>query len=210
MSDVPLRRYTDLPSLIYLLSKRKLTLLNPRSWDDKNDSRYLEIYRKKRKLESVLALCFSQSEETYHHWRVFAPGSGGVCIRFDREALLTAVTEESPQPVICRPVTYLTVADIKESPPKTRNLPFLKRRAFEPENEFRMVFESEGWEMEKLDIDIPLSCVKRVTLSPWMHDALSADVKAVLKSIKGCSGLEIVRSTLISNDQWQKHGEKAV
>lgn len=208
MTDLPLRRYTDLPSLIYLLSKRKITLLNPQSWDDKNDSRYLEIYRKRKNLESVLALCFSQSEETYHHWRVFAPGPAGVCIRFDRAALLNAVEDNIL--VTCRPVKYLTVPDIKKSAPKIATLPFLKRRAFEPENEFRMVYASVGEEMATLDIDIPLSCVKRVTLSPWMHDALSADVKTVLKTIRGCSGLEVVRSTLISNDQWQKHGEKAV
>jgi hypothetical protein len=107
-------------------------------------------------------------------------------------------------------VKYLTVPDIKKSPPKIGTLPFLKRRAFEPENEFRMVYASVEKELVTLDIDIPLSCVKRVTLSPWMHDALSGDVKTVLKTIRGCSGLEVVRSTLISNDQWQKHGEKAV
>jgi len=208
MSEAPLRRYTDLPSLIHLLSQRKITLLNPRSWDDKNDSRYLEIYRKKKSLESVLALCFSQSEDTYHHWRVFAPGPAGVCIRFDRASLLNAVRDNLL--VTCRPVRYLTVPDIKKSSPKIPDLPFLKRRAFEPENEFRMVYDAVGTEMMKLDIEIPLSCVKRVILSPWMHDDLSSDVRRLLKQIKGCSGLEVVRSTLTSNDQWQKHGEKAV
>jgi hypothetical protein len=81
-----LRRYTDIPALISVLSERKITLLDPASWDDKNDSRFLALYKDKEKLQSVLALCFTQTDEMYHHWRVFANGSAGVCIRFDRSA----------------------------------------------------------------------------------------------------------------------------
>lgn len=60
MNTEYLRRYTDLTSLMYLLHKRKITLLDPASWDDKNDSHYLTLYKEKRKLRSVLALCFSR------------------------------------------------------------------------------------------------------------------------------------------------------
>lgn len=70
MSGDYLRRYTDLTALIYLLRKRKLTLLDPGSWDDSNDSHYLTLYKEKRKLKSVLALCFMQTDERYHHWSV--------------------------------------------------------------------------------------------------------------------------------------------
>ena len=80
MSENYLRRYTDLTALIYLLHKRKITLLDPASWDDKNDSHYLTQYKEKRKLKSVLALCLMQSDERYHHWSVFTPGPSGVCI----------------------------------------------------------------------------------------------------------------------------------
>ena len=65
-----LRRYTDLPALLYLLRTRSITLLDPSSWDDKNDSYYLEKYKEKKSLQTVLALCLSTAEETYHHWRV--------------------------------------------------------------------------------------------------------------------------------------------
>jgi hypothetical protein len=53
MSSDYLRRYTDLTALIYLLRRRKLTLLDPSSWDDRNDSYYLTLCREKRKLKSV-------------------------------------------------------------------------------------------------------------------------------------------------------------
>jgi len=86
-----LRRYTDIPALVYLLTERKITLVDPQSWDDANDSYYLSLYREKKKLGSVLALCFTQTSERYHHWRVFAHGSGGVCVSFKRPELVKAV-----------------------------------------------------------------------------------------------------------------------
>ena len=75
MSKEFLRRYTDVPALIYFLRERKITLLDPQSWDDSNDSHYLTLYREKNRLRSVLALCFTQTSETYHHWRVFSGGT---------------------------------------------------------------------------------------------------------------------------------------
>ncbi|HNC85208.1 MAG TPA: hypothetical protein PK999_19310, partial [Nitrospira sp.] len=68
MSNASLRRYTDIPALTYLLTKQKITLLDPKSWDDSNDSHYLSLYKQRNKLKSLLALCFTQADETYHHW----------------------------------------------------------------------------------------------------------------------------------------------
>ena len=59
-----LRRYTNLPALLYLLRERKITLLDPASWDDKNDSYFLSLYHQKKQLKSVLALCFTPAFET--------------------------------------------------------------------------------------------------------------------------------------------------
>ena len=81
------------------MTQRKITLLDPQSWDDSNDSRYLALYKEKKKLTTVLALCFTQASETYHHWRVFANGSSGICITFHSVELLEAVQKEQA----CRP-----------------------------------------------------------------------------------------------------------
>jgi hypothetical protein len=157
MSSTYLRRYTDIPALISLLSTRKITLLDPESWDDKNDSHYLTLYREKKKLRSVLALCFTQADETYHHWRVFANGSGGGCIRFHRAELLKAVKKLPGLRI--RTVTYLKLIEIRDRTLAISELPFLKRYPFEDENEFRMIYESPTKKLPKLDIPIPLSCV---------------------------------------------------
>lgn len=207
MSADYLRRFTDLTALMYLLHKRKITLLDPASWDDKNDSYYLTQYKLKRKLKSVLALCFAQTDETYHHWSVFAPGSSGVCIKFNRDDLLTEVSEH--EHIHMKAVTYLKLNEIRGKTLKVAELPFLKRHAFEHECEFRMIYTSKTEKLPSLDIPIPLSCIEKITLSPWMHPILSSYVKETLRAIRGCMHLDIVRSTLIGNAEWKSLGEDA-
>lgn len=193
--------------MIHLLRYRELTLLDPRSWDDKNDSYYLDQYREKKGLKSVLALCFTQANETYHHWRVFAPGSAGVCIRFNAAALAPALRKVPG--LRLKPVEYLSVAELRKTRITSSRLPFLKRAAFQPENEVRLLWESKAEERTWLPVPIGLDAVSRVTLSPWLHPVLAEEVKALLKSVDGCAKLKVYRSTLISNAEWMKHGAAA-
>jgi hypothetical protein len=199
-----LRRYTTLPALIYLLTQRQITLLNPERWADRNDSYFLKLYREKKKLESVLALCFTQASETYHHWHVFANGPSGVCISFDRVALFDAIADV----VRHGPVRYLKLGEMRNERLTTEELPFVKRYPFEDEREYRIICDSRN-ECQSLDLTIPLSCINRITLSPWLHRALFRQVKNLLLTIKGTSGPLIVRSTLIGNDEWMSFGDSA-
>ena len=91
-----------------------------------------------------------------------------------------------------------------------KDLPFLKRFAFAHEHEFRLIFESESDKVPSLDIPIPLSCIDRITLSPWIHESLAFYLKKLLWSIDKCSKMKIVRSTLIGNEEWKNLGESAV
>jgi hypothetical protein len=88
-SNLPtyLLRYTDLPALLYLLSSRAITLLDPTSWEDANDTYFMSQYKERKNLKKLLTLCFSQVPVTYHHWCVFSNGPSGVCIEFNRVAL---------------------------------------------------------------------------------------------------------------------------
>ena len=207
MAEAYYRRYTELPSLIHILSYRELTLLDPGSWDDKNDSFFLSQYRLKGNLKSVLALCFTQANETYHHWRVFAPGSAGVCVRFKGSGLQAAI--DKVPGLRMKSVQYLTVKKLKSKKLAKTRLPFLKRYAFQPENEVRLVWESKSEERQSLPVPFELSAVSRITLSPWLHPSLANQVKSLLKSINGCGSLKIYRSTLISNAEWMRYGRAA-
>src|SRR5262245_29955048 len=66
------------------------------------------------------------------------------------------------------------------------------------------IFESRKVKLRKLDVDIPLTSIDRITLSPWVYDDLSDHIKRVLWSIQDCRDLKIVRSTLISNEEWKE------
>ena len=150
------------------------------------------------------AVCFSESGETYHHWRVFANGSSGVCIKFKRGSFLKALRK---QPGLrMHQVKYLTLDEIKGMTLSVKDLPFLKRYAYEDECEFRVIYESDSTKARKLDIPIPISCIDKITLSPWMHPDLSSYTKRVLHGIDACKSLDIVRSTLIGNETLEDSG----
>jgi hypothetical protein len=203
-----LRRYTNLPAVLHLLSTKQITLLNPKTWDDTNDAYYLAQYKQRRKLKTVLALCFSQVAETYHHWRVFSEGAAGVCVVFERNQLLKTLSQI--QGVSTGAVYYKTLLKSRKSTFKVSQLPFLKRAGFKPEDEFRAIYESHSHEVDYLNIPIELSCIRYISLSPWLPSNLKDSVVSALRGIDGCNKLRVSKSTLISNEEWKKLARKAI
>ena len=61
MSEGFLKRYTELPYLLYALRTKKLTLMNPAAWEDRNDAYFLMRYQERQDCGSVLALCFTRA-----------------------------------------------------------------------------------------------------------------------------------------------------
>jgi hypothetical protein len=202
-----LRRYTNIPALIYLLRHKSLTLLDPTFWDDKNDSYFLQLYKEQKNLKTVLALCFAQAAEHYHHWHVFAGGTSGVCIQFDREILLDTV--KSHAGIVAEAVQYMKLQDIHKKRLKVEDLPFLKRYPYQDEREFRLLYESRTKTLSAFDVPVPLSCIDRITLNPWIVETLADDLRDTILSIPDCVHLKVVRSTLISNERWKNAGESA-
>lgn len=207
MSDTHFRRYTDLPSLIQILTNRKITLLDPATWDDKNDSFFLSTYKEKKKLKSVLALCFTSASETYHHWRVFAPGPSGIRIHFKGPALETAIRKVDGTKF--HKLNYLKVDQLRKKHPTTLQLPFIKRFPFKAEIEYRALWESKDIVRTHLDVPVSLDSITRITLSPWLHPSLRKNVIASLKAIDGCKSIPMWRSTLTENAAWKDYGGSA-
>ena len=194
-----LNRYTSFASLLAMLQRREITLLSPSLWEDRNDAFYMGEYKSRKQLKTLVALCFSQAEETYHHWRVFTHGADGVCITFRRAPLLNALKD-----LRTGAVTYRKIADLPRFKPKLEQLPFLKRAPYEDEREFRLIYEDKKIEAETKSFPIPLSCISRVTLNPWLAPPLAAAMKSAIKQISGCSGLKVYQTTLLENETWKK------
>jgi len=205
MASKDIRRYTDFPSVLYMLRNRKLTLLNPSSWDDRNDAYFLEVYKEKKNLSSALALCFSEKNETYHHWSVFCSRENGVCVVFDREKFIEHLSGQ--QGITFGPVNYRTIGDTGWPDLAIDDLPFLKRWAFRDESEFRIIYSDESRSEETKDIHLPLSCVKKIMINPWIPDQLFFAIKETIKEIDGCKSLGVGKSRLINNDSWKMVGK---
>jgi len=196
-----LRRYTEIPYVIDFLQTRELALVSPKAWDDRNDSFYIEQYARAVRLRSTYALCLAEAPETYHHWRVFSHGSGGACIIFDKDKLVKNATKLKG--LRAESVQYKTISELRNEPPQTQDLPFLKRYAYIDEQEFRLFYGSKLKGQVIVRVPLPLSAIERITLSPWLPKSVADHVKRTLKAIKGCENIRIFRSTLVENEAWK-------
>lgn len=175
-------------------------LLDPSSWDDTNDSHYLGEYKRLNGLGTVLALCLSAAPETYHQWRVFAGHPAGVCVRFNRGDLLKSLRGLTG--ITISKVQYLTVPKARSKKLNIEDLPFVKRSPYVDEREMRILFESASMVRSEHDIPIPLTCISRITLSPWLPRSLFPATRDLLRSFKDCAHIEVYRSSIIDNEEY--------
>lgn len=202
------RKYTSLAVAIDILQNRQIALLKTSTWDDKNDAHFMAEYKNIMAATNVFASCFAEVKETYHHWRIFSHGTDGVCVEFHKERLLA--TFEGDARIRKGPVIYKWIDDLRQREHiDPEELPFLKRKPFEPEAEFRVVYVDRGTEEPSAIYELDLKAVKRITLSPWMPASLRGAVAKTLRSIEGCKNLKISRSTLVGNNEWQSMTDKA-
>jgi hypothetical protein len=204
MTTSRFRRYTSLPILLDILKGKRLTLLDPQNWDDKNDAFYMELYKTKKELNSLLALCFAEVQETYHIWKVFAGDANGVCIEFNKELLLEYFGEMKSGYV-----KYLTIDKLmKKNDFNYDQLPFLKRLAFKDEKEFRFIYEDKDLVISTKSIPIKLNCIQRIIFNPWIPLSVFESVKAIIQEIDECKTIIIDRTSLVNNEQWKKRGKE--
>jgi hypothetical protein len=197
-----LKRYTELPFLLDLLQNKRLTVLSPEFWDDKNDSYFIDSYRRKKSLKSVLALCFTEESETYHHWKVFSPGLSGVCIDFDKDSFVEWAGKVKGLKFRC--VEYKKIDAIRKSTPEADLLPFMKRHPYRHEKEFRIIYEAASDVLSKVELKLNLNLIRRIVINPWLPKSVIKSIEANIHQIKGCEKMLVHRTTLVSNDEWRK------
>lgn len=166
-------------------------------------------YKRIKKAKTVLALCFARGKETYHHWRVFSSGADGVCIEFDEKKIIQMFNHESK--IIAKEIDYKYINDLENKGViNADELPFLTRKPYEDEKEYRVVYLDEDDLDETMDYKIELEWIVRMTLSPWMPKVIAQSVSKLLKSIDGAGNIRIAHSSLTSNDDWQRLTELVV
>ncbi len=192
-------RYTSLPILFDILKNKQITLLDPDLWEDRNDTNYIKQYSKQKKLESVLALCFTTKNETFHHWKVFAGNSSGIFITFNKDKLLTSFNNPAIQ---YGPVLYKKIDDLEKKYPLLDKLPFIKRWPCRDEAEFRVIYHNTNKQTKNISFPIKLKCIESIILSPWLPKPVAKTVIKIIKQMPGCSSIKLYRTGLIENIRW--------
>jgi hypothetical protein len=191
-------------SAIDALSKKHIVLTSTSGWADKNDNLSIEQYRGVEGCNSVLAVCMTAAYETFHHWEIFAGGQTGLYIQLNREKFSKAV--ESDPRLLAGPVTYLGLKEIRALEKIKRNeVPFLKRSGFKDEMEYRVIVKNNDPKCLAYPIKINADMIEKIVFSPFIPAALVTSTKEVMKSIEGCSGIDIGQSQLTTNKEWIKH-----
>lgn len=196
-----LNRYTTLPVLLDLLERRKLTLLNPELWDDKNDSAVILAYKQKKQIKNLFAVCMSFGDETVHHWKTFSNGTSGCVIEFDAEKLF-AVIDHIPN-LRHEKVIYRRLSDVeaKDAVIDIEKMPFTKRWPYRCEEEYRIIVTDDS-DNQFFDVPISLDMIRRITISQQMPEPVYKTIKSYLQSAKGDPKRKINRSTLYENKRW--------
>jgi hypothetical protein len=196
-----LNRYTTLPVLLDLLERKKLTLLNPELWDDKNDSSVILAYKQKRQIKNLFAVCMSHGDETVHHWKTFSNGTSGCVIEFDAEKLFEVI-DQIPN-LRHEKVVYRKLSDVeaKDAVIDVDKMPFTKRWPFRCEEEYRIIVTDDS-DNQFFDVPITLDMIKRITISQQMPEPVYKTIKSYLQSAKGDPKRKINRSTLYENKRW--------
>jgi hypothetical protein len=201
MSDT-LKRYTQLPFLIHMLETRTLALLSPSSWDDRNDAYYLEVYRRRSRFESVLALCLTEASTTYHHWKIFADSTSGVCVEFLRDRFIHWAKGNG---IRYAAVEYLSLKGAHDSRPTPEALPFRKRRAFRDEREVRLIYASkEACGPIKYFPLVDLRMIDKIEVNPWLPEDAFNSLHDALRRIPDCESLKIEQSHMLTNKEWAR------
>jgi hypothetical protein len=204
-----IKRYTSISATIDILSRRQLALLDPQTWDDRNDRYFMGLYKEYVNARALYGACFTQVAETYHHWRVFGGGADGACLEFRRTDFENHIKRNHD--IRNGEVEYLKLTDTKKlHKEKAENLPFMKRIGFEPEAEYRVIAISDQPQAPVLGVPIDLKLIRQVFINPWLADSIYQSIKSVLQRIDGCSQLKISRSSLIDSLRWKNAGNELV
>jgi hypothetical protein len=194
----PLKHYTRLPALFGILETGSLTFGDPASWEDKHDRASLEAYRRLSGRRKARVLCLAEGTEQIHHWFYYAKKDSGCCIHFKTSKFLAAIKKESR--FLCGFVNYtpekeLSAAELKKTPPEA--IPFIKRRAYEGEKEYRIIWTGEEDE-EAPGIPV-LDLIQSITLGPGPAGPFRETLKQMLKAKYG---LPVNFSRLLENPAW--------
>lgn len=203
-----LRRYTDVLTVMDILRHKRITLLNTDKWADQNDRHTMEVYAARKKVPSVVAYCMTEAAETAHHWQLFAGHGFGACVVFKKKEFIDFIVRK--RGLRCELVDYWTLARFeREQPVPVEKLPFIKRAAFEAEEEVRIIADHDASvDGPTQNVSIRLGLIDRIVFSPFSVRSLVDNAKDVMLGFEGCSTVRFMHSALMNNRKWRAEADK--
>ena len=193
-----LNRYTTLPVLLDMLKRKRLVLLDPNSWEDRNDAETLLEYKRRKKARKLFALCFSYDDETIHHWKTFSDGVSGCCIEFDSQKLIDLLDTVKVRYGV---VKYKKLKEVSDATINIDDIPFTKRWPYRCEKEFRVIWTGNT-SKETFEIPFDLHMITKVTISQRMPQQVYDTIREYLREAFSKPDQRINRSTLYENRVW--------
>ncbi|GHU53040.1 hypothetical protein FACS1894200_13580 [Spirochaetia bacterium] len=201
-SPIRLKHFTSIVALAGILESGTLCLSDPNQenspWEDKNDLAALNAYKRITGAQKIRVLCLAQGDEQIHHWFYYAKKDAGCCIHFKTDALLAALQQENAFLsgfIVYKPKAELSAAWLRTQP--VEKLPFIKRRAFEAEQEYRVIWKgTEDTECPPISV---VDCIDHITLGPGLAEQKGAGLKRLLETKYA---LTVNHSRLLKDDDW--------
>jgi len=179
-----------------LVNNKRLALLNPEKWEDKNDSLAIRLYKEKMGIKHLLVACFTQTSETYHHWRIYGQDKG-VRVVFNREALLKETGKKKKDGYLGEPINYIKLKDFKKEVSNLSQIPFIKRWPYRHEREFRIIWCGNRLKGDIKYLSLPEQAIEKIVISPWMSD----ETRGKIYNICG-PRVEVRRTSILKNIGW--------
>jgi hypothetical protein len=204
------KRYTRLKHALAALKSKKLVLPSPSKWDDSNDQEFVKLYQQYVGAKPVYAMCCTMSPERYHHWRIFTEkdDADGVCMELRRLPLQKALNRI--RGVRAEPVEYVTIKKMRETGlHRPEDLPFIKRRGYRDEREWRILATSAENQQNLLELPFEVEWVHRIILNPWMPERERESARRILKPLIR-KPARVTATFLTNSTEWKDLGKKLV
>ena len=199
-------RFTSLQALYSIVEGGKMNFSDPRWWPDRNDSKLLDLYCKKKDI-SIRVLCLTGDYETISFWTDYADNGNGCCIQFDRKKLLEKLDTlvQADSAVRHRKTTYLKFRETKRFKElQLDDIPFCKRWPYRYESEYRVIKEFAGYGKTDISASVDISIrtdIEKITLGPNIDDESFKEIKEDLlrRGVK-----KVNRSSVLKSNTWFK------
>lgn len=212
MADyIPIYRFMRFEHLLDLLKHRRLPLINPSQWEDKNDVFAIKLSCDKD--ESIGVCCFTISGANgMYRWSKMASNNLCVRVEFDRKK----IENRLPENMELFDVKYVSAKRLNDDYLKSlEECAYIKSTPYKQEKEARLVMRCDKKQGSKKVVGylnhIPRDAIKGICLSPFLRNKEYSLVKEFLKSYLDKEKIKInfTHAIIFNVPKWKDALEKA-